>query len=485
MYSNSKYLFLMMGVSFFLFLFPVKLVYPVTIGSEFPIATTEVREQSISFAFDGTNYLVGIQGDASLHYNITAQLVSQTGSLVGSRISVGRTGGIPLVAFDGTNYLMVWEDDANHPNDDIYGRFISTTGTLVGPAFPISTMTGPQRPYGIAFDGNHYLVVWEDFRNDINHNEQCDSGEGTCADIYAQFIKPSGSLEGSEIPISMEVENQRVPTIAFDGTTYLMAWENRQSGINELWDIYGRFITKAGLLSAPFMINETSSPSYNPLSMAFDGTNYLVVWNKDFPDYTMWDIYGRIVTASGTFPGSEFPVSTAIRNQIYPFAAFNGTDYLVAWTDARNDANNDWRCEPGEGTCLDIYGQIVTHSGTLDGSEFFIIDADENQLGSALAFDGTNFMVVYNTGGIYFDDESNWDVYGVFASIAEICECDLNHDGSCNIMDWPYFIEDWGRTDCIGPSVSCECDLNGDGACNILDWPYFIEDWGRSNCPIP
>jgi len=63
------------------------------------------------------------------------------------------------------------------------------------------------------------------------------------------------------------------------------------------------------------------------------------------------------------------------------------------------------------------------------------------------------------------------------------CECDLNHDGACNILDWPYFIEDWDRTDCEPAPSDCECDLNGDGSCNILDWPYFIEDWGRTDCP--
>ena len=68
--------------------------------------------------------------------------------------------------------------------------------------------------------------------------------------------------------------------------------------------------------------------------------------------------------------------------------------------------------------------------------------------------------------------------------ITASCECDLNQDGSCNILDWPYFIEDWGRSDCNEPGVECECDLNGDGSCNILDWPYYIEDWGRVNCPL-
>jgi DNA-binding beta-propeller fold protein YncE len=29
----------------------------------------------------------------------------------------------------------------------------------------------------------------------------------------------------------------------------------------------------------------------------------------------------------------------------------------------------------------------------------------------------------------------------------------------------------------------CDCDLNKDGSCNILDYQRFIQDWGRSNCP--
>jgi hypothetical protein len=31
------------------------------------------------------------------------------------------------------------------------------------------------------------------------------------------------------------------------------------------------------------------------------------------------------------------------------------------------------------------------------------------------------------------------------------CECDLNHDGVCDILDWPLFIEDWGKTDRQAP----------------------------------
>jgi hypothetical protein len=98
--------------------------------------------------------------------------------------------------------------------------------------------------------------------------------------------------------------------------------------------------------------------------------------------------------------------------------------------------------------------------------------------------DGT--LVVGADGG----DANGIDSGAAYVYTAiEVCECDLSHDGSCNILDWPYFIEDWGRTTCGTPPGSgnlpndCECDLNLDGSCNILDWPFFIEDWGRTDCP--
>jgi len=76
------------------------------------------------------------------------------------------------------------------------------------------------------------------------------------------------------------------------------------------------------------------------------------------------------------------------------------------------------------------------------------------------------------------------------ASAVEPCECDLNNDGSCNIIDYQSFIQDWGRTDCGTPPGSgnlpndCECDINQDGGCNILDYQSFIQDWGRQDCPV-
>ena len=72
----------------------------------------------------------------------------------------------------------------------------------------------------------------------------------------------------------------------------------------------------------------------------------------------------------------------------------------------------------------------------------------------------------------------------------DICECDLETDGDCDMSDYLLFGEDWGRTDCGTPAGSglppndCECDLDHDGDCDMSDYFLFGDDWGRTDCPI-
>jgi len=78
---------------------------------------------------------------------------------------------------------------------------------------------------------------------------------------------------------------------------------------------------------------------------------------------------------------------------------------------------------------------------------------------------------------------NNWEIFNNYRTqVNELCECDLNHDGRCDMQDWLLFGEDWGRTDCFSPPP-CECDINQDGRCDMQDWLRFGEDWGRTDCP--
>ncbi len=70
---------------------------------------------------------------------------------------------------------------------------------------------------------------------------------------------------------------------------------------------------------------------------------------------------------------------------------------------------------------------------------------------------------------------------GQLIPIDPTCECDLTHDGRCNMQDWLLFGQRWGASNCN--TVPCACDLNDDGRCNMSDWLLFGKNWGRTDCP--
>jgi hypothetical protein len=73
-------------------------------------------------------------------------------------------------------------------------------------------------------------------------------------------------------------------------------------------------------------------------------------------------------------------------------------------------------------------------------------------------------------------------VLGTIYAGSDACECDLNSDKSCNILDYQLFIQKWGSQTCHDAKTFCACDLNNDGKCNILDYQIFIQKWGSKTC---
>ena len=390
---------------------------------EFPIATTAGREMSASTAFDGTNYLVGIQGDADFHTNVTAQLVSPSGTLVGSLIKTGGTGGAPFVAFDGTNYLMVWEEDAPR-STHIYGQFVTKAGAIVGSQIIVGTGSDMRLSLNsILFDGINYFVVWEN---------RVDPYGGDNADVYGQFVTPSGTLLGGPIPVSTAVHGQRMPTMAFDGANILVIWaDGRNQGACYTdphgthcfeSDIYGQFITKSGsssagiLLGSNFAINKSALPRDNPPYVAFGRTNYLITFAEETtlpnacpPGGCKWDIYGQLVTKAGAPIGSKITISNTSPDHTWPGVLFDGTNYLAGWTEGFGS------------TRATVKGRFFDQSGSPLGSEFTVFSpsGDRVALFGPTLFDGSRYFSVVNRGTPGSDPNdlntyTNMDVFGAF-----------------------------------------------------------------------
>ena len=420
------------------------------VGCVFPIAVTSGGEFGLNAAFDGTNYLAGIQGNEIASNNIAAQMVSQAGTLVGSTISIDRTGGLPHVAFDGVNYLLVWEDDANYPNDEIYGQFISQSGTLKGYPFPINQDASDDELYGLAFDGSNYLVVWKNLLDGGN--------EAICG----QMVSQTGILVGSNILISGESLNQNWAATAFDGANYLIVWSDGtrlSTGLAE--DIYGQFVTTAGgLVGQKFLIDQNDYPSDNFISIGFDGARYLVLFQDRINGE--YDIYCRSVSTSGSI-GDRIAISDTTGNQKFPSIAFDGNNYLITMSDDMG------------GTSITAKGRFYNVELNPLGDWFTLFEASGSKIpfASSVIFDGSKYLVVATTAIISGDDVADGDVYGVFVHSGSVGG-DINNDKAVDLVDAILVLKALVGLSPVG--INLGADVNGNNKIGLAEVIYVLQN---------
>lgn len=353
-----------------------------------PISRAANNQWFPMIAFDDTNYLVTWYDFRRGGADIYASRVSPSGNVIdtlGFDISMmANSQSSPSIASDGTNYLAVWQDDRNGSDNDIYGGRISQAGNILDPvAIPVSSESNGQADPSVAFDGINYLVVWDDGRS------------GSNVHIYGTRVSTSGSiLDSSGIAISAAPNNQWFPAVAFGDTNYLVVWHD---GRNGPFNIYGARVTRSGVVLDSSGIAISTAPGDQLLpAVAFDGINYLVVWRDDRPGLDH-DIYGARVTPSGAVLDSAgIAISTAANFQTNPAVAFDGTNYLVVWSDERYSYSDD------------IFGARVSRSGmVLDTSGIAISTASNWQGIPKVAFDGSNYIVVWEDAR-----SGSFDIYG-------------------------------------------------------------------------
>ena len=277
----------------------------------------------------------------------------------------------PAIASDGTGYLVVWEDW----QDEIKLRAtrVSATGQALDPVgIPLVTGAGMQAFPAVAFDGTNYLAVWEDWRR------------GNYADICGARVTPSGAvLDPGGFVICSAFDDQWRPSIAFDGTNYLVVWQDWRNGID--FDVYGCRVTPEGTVLEPGG-KALAQATYNQLTprVAFGGSNYLLCWTDWFGAMDSSHIRASRVSPSGTVldPGG-FLAPTGTRFQYNSCPAYDGSNYLVCWNDLRNDNE-------------DIYGTRITPTGAvLDPAGIAITTAEYGQWLTSMSFAFGSIVVVW------------------------------------------------------------------------------------------
>jgi hypothetical protein len=309
----------------------------------------------------------------------------------------------PDVAFDGVNLWVVWEDWRNSTvtGSDIYGVKVSKDGHVDGGgAVAISLALRDQVTPKVTRTDDGYLVIWQDLRN-------CGQFDGSaqCGDVYGTRIDTDGrTLDSNGVLVFSGKNRQALPQIASIGSESLVVWEDDSIGTSMYYpneddnrtDIFGARMSSNGkvydktAITIAGEINTTQSAA-----AAFDGNNYFIVWqdSRSFND-SAFDIYGARVSPTGELlDGSGIAICTNPSSQLFPDVAWNGSEYLVAWTDERNNNPDDFSTQFNR----DIYGARVSADGkVIDPSNLAISLANDTQERPKVASDGKDFFVVWS-----------------------------------------------------------------------------------------
>ncbi|RKH01230.1 HYR domain-containing protein [Corallococcus carmarthensis] len=202
----------------------------------------------------------------------------------------------------------------------------------------------------------------------------------------ARFSTSSGQRLGSTFSLSTATGGQDSSAIAFDGTQYLVVWNDHRSGVTS--DVYGtRVRASDGVVLDPGGIPiSTGAGSQGTPAVSFDGSRFLVAWSDSRNDPVSSDVHGARVDAAGTvLDPAGIPISTATGRQSNPSIASVAGTFLVTWEDTRDGLTgiSGARVRASDGAVLDPQGLVVATGGTTA------------QDSSSVASDGSRFLVVW------------------------------------------------------------------------------------------
>lgn len=299
------------------------------------------------------------------------------GGLANGDSDATRPGG-PALSSDGTHYLLVSNRQGASGRQWI-GQFIAADGTLqqdvVLSGAALSSLEGAP---AVSSDGNTHLVVMRDE-----------------AGLHAQRVSRDGTLL-NPYPGAVLAASGRFPAVAYGNGQYLVTYYNYDPVQST---IRGVLVSSSGVVGADFLIGTAIAGYSDVPAVAFDGRDFVVVWetgSSSLPDHDI--VAARVTTAGALLDPVPIAISTAPDMQFAPRVACDPVNCLITWIDRRNYVGLNYLA-PG-----DMYGAFITRDGVLlngpsaSGGIALAVGITANSGDSSLAYTASGYILAWSQG---------------------------------------------------------------------------------------
>jgi large repetitive protein len=339
-----------------------------------PLGTTPLQEREPSVAWDGTNHLV-VWSDGA---DIVGRRVALDGEILDDVpivvSSAANNQWRPSVVWNGSNFLVVWEDYRLGRDATIYGARVSAGGAVLDPQGFAVTSVGRQYEPRVAWNGTNHLVVWTNYA-------------GSFQDISGARVSASGQvLDSTPISISAATFGQSTPHVAWNGERYLVTWDDNRSFDN--LDIYGARVASDGTVEDATAVS--IAPDRSGSNVVAAGDFFVLGNGKTKSEYAPFnrDVFATRISSGLTVFFRSALVSRSATVQRNPALAFDGTNYLAVWDEIGRD---------GEGDSDIVAAALSKTSGALDGTGLVVVERSGEQTEPAVAWNGHVFLAVWQT----------------------------------------------------------------------------------------
>jgi hypothetical protein len=295
--------------------------------SAFTLTTGQGMYPSVGWT--GSQFLVSWLGLGDTETAVTVAAFDATGSEVANSehtVSNGGSLSYPRIAVGSRRALVTWEkythDDETGDIGRIYGALVDTSGTPVGSGeFALSNSTSSGTTASVAAAGSHFLVVWNTMDDPTS--------------IFGSSIDDNGVFDNEDVTISRSPATVGLASVAFNGSDYLVAWTDARDELS----IYGTPVSTTGVVQGDADIKlATGKPRYvgfgsDRTALAWSGSKYLL-------SFLGTGIEGSLIGADLQLQNGKIGLTAVPNPQGYPVLVYNGTDYVVQWTDERDGYNN-------------------------------------------------------------------------------------------------------------------------------------------------
>lgn len=311
--------------------------------------STGTRNQRIPDFAEGPGGQVAVTfvSEVANDARVLVHLLTATGlPLAQEPIEVAAASGIgkPGIAWNGSLYMVTWDDASG-----IKARRMNADGSFVDPA-PVAVMPGFSPD--VEALGEDFLVACARFNQ------------------YPEFIDawmrivdgPTGGFQNAATMIGAGYVNVG-PRVRQDGGRWIVTYHSHWTHDSSQSDAVYNFVAPDGSFTPAANPSQYSGSAGTP-DVAFSGQKYLFVWRNNSLANANNYIAGRIMNANGTFATANFTIAEAPGRQLRPVVAWDGTTFVVAWDDQRNQ-------ESFFDARTDVYAARVSEAGTvLDPTAF-------------------------------------------------------------------------------------------------------------------